>query len=91
MHTCPPRIPPKQKEEQMENSSPDPSRFSHTGVWGGMRAGFAPVSFLKFAATKKFSILICLKFWCNIIVVIDKWILHYNVNLLMMICQQVKI
>ena len=25
MHTCPPRIPPKQKEEQMENSSPNPS------------------------------------------------------------------
>jgi hypothetical protein len=35
--------------------------------------------------------LICLKFWCNIIVVIDKWILHYNVNLLLMICQQAKI
>ena len=25
MHTCPPRIPPKQKAEQMENSSPNPS------------------------------------------------------------------
>ena len=25
MHICPPRIPPKQKEEQMENSSPNPS------------------------------------------------------------------
>ena len=25
MHTCPPRIPPKQIEEQMENSSPNPS------------------------------------------------------------------
>src|SRR3989344_3485788 len=35
--------------------------------------------------------LICLKFWCNIIVVIDKWILHYNVNLLLKICQQAKI
>src|SRR3989344_5655230 len=35
--------------------------------------------------------LICLKFWCNIIVIVDKWILHYNVNLLLKICQQAKI
>ncbi len=39
------------------------------GVWGGMRAGFGIASFLKFAETEKFLILICLKFWCNIIIV----------------------
>ena len=61
------------------------------GVWGGMRAGFRIASFLKFAETEKFLILICLKFWCNIIVVTDKWILHYNVNLLLIICQITKI
>jgi len=61
------------------------------GVWGGMRAGFGLGVFGKFAVTKKSFILICFKFWCNIIIVIDKWTLHYNVITLMMICQTIKI
>ena len=61
------------------------------GVWGGMRAGFGLGVFGKFADTKKSFILICFKFWCNIIVVTDKWIPQYNVNLLLIICQLTKI
>ena len=58
------------------------------GGWGGMGAGFG---FAKSFSEKSPLNLICLKFWCNIIVVTNKWILHYNVNLLIKICQQTKI
>ena len=44
------------------------------GVWGGMRAGFPIRFFGKFSAIKRFHIMICLKFWCNIIVVTGKWL-----------------